>query len=195
MTANEYKYVDLGLPSGTLWATCNVGANKPIDAGLFFAWGETVGHRFGERIFQNDTYKFIDDCFLGTFKKYNARDYKNQLDLEDDAAHANMGGDWRMPTVGEIQELIGSTIFKCVGGSVAFISRVNGNKVRFPLGGFLVGDKINYVNRYSYIWSKSLEYRNLNPRYGFFGEGCSIAGAYRCLGFNVRGVINVKKGD
>ena len=94
---NGHEYVDLGLPSGLLWATCNVGANSPEQAGLYFAWGETTGYtaaqvKRGKRIFIN--------------KSYEAKKIKEDLTLEQDAAHVCMGGKWRMPTVIEIDELI-----------------------------------------------------------------------------------------
>lgn len=94
---NGVTFVDLGLPSGLLWATCNVGASSPEQAGLYFAWGETTGYTAeqvarGERLF-----------FQGT---YGARYIEDNLTLEQDAAHVNLGGDWRMPTKAEFQELI-----------------------------------------------------------------------------------------
>ena len=117
---NGFEYVDLGLPSGTLWATMNVGANKPSDYGLYFQWGDTngyakdqIGRESGQKKFEFDysDYKWYlsgnsynDDL---SFKKYNTKGSK--LELEDDAARANMGGDWHMPTPEQIQELLDNT--------------------------------------------------------------------------------------
>ena len=96
---NGYDYVDLGLPSGTLWATCNVGASAPDGQGLFFMWGETKGN----------------DCSNGTTngRSYSESTYNNlglnaisgDLDLEHDAAHAHMGGEWHMPSLVNAIEL------------------------------------------------------------------------------------------
>ena len=86
---NGFDYADLGLPSGTLWATCNVGATSPEQRGLFFAFGETTGYsaeqvKKGERSFDS--------------ANYTAPSVSENLNLEQDAARANLGGNWRMPT-------------------------------------------------------------------------------------------------
>ena len=100
---NGHDYVDLGLPSGTLWATMNVGASEPSGAGLYFQWGDTSGYTAnqvgtgdGEKKFSSDfsDYKF---GFYPNYSKYATEGAK--LELEDDAAHVNMGGDWHMPTL------------------------------------------------------------------------------------------------
>ena len=95
---NGYDYVDMG--EAGIWATCNVGAGKPEEVGSMYAWGETDGRDdpYG------DGYKFGDDEQNPT--KYNSIDNKRTLDLEDDAAHVVMGGDWRMPTKKEYELLI-----------------------------------------------------------------------------------------
>ena len=111
-STDGYDYVDLGLPSGNLWATKNIGAETPEDAGLYFQWGDTqgytaeqVGSGEGLKAFSWADYKFSIDGSSSNFSKYNASDNKTVLDLEDDAAHVNMGGNWRMPTFEEYKEL------------------------------------------------------------------------------------------
>ncbi|MCQ2319676.1 MAG: hypothetical protein MJZ90_12290 [Bacteroidales bacterium] len=102
-----HEYVDLGLPSGLLWATCNVGADSPEDYGDYFAWGETET----KSDYDWDTYKWCNGSY-NTLTKYNTKssygtvDNKTTLELSDDAARANWGGSWRMPTEAEFQELI-----------------------------------------------------------------------------------------
>ena len=96
-THNGHEFVDLGLPSGTLWATCNVGATSPEQAGLYFAFGETTG--FTAEQVENEIRKF-------DFASYTASSVSGNLTLEQDAAHVNLGGDWRMPTKAECQELL-----------------------------------------------------------------------------------------
>ena len=95
MKENGYEYVDLGLPSKTMWATCNVGASKPEDWGLLFQFGHVNGYRFG-----NKNNKFIenDKNKQNTGSPYrplttSGKIYKKYdiLDLEDDAAHVHMG--------------------------------------------------------------------------------------------------------
>ena len=96
--------VDLGLPSGTLWASCNLGATKPEEYGDYFAWGETEP----KESYTWDTYKWGSETSLTKYNNdssHGALDYKTLLDLEDDAAHANLGGDWRIPAYDDWYEL------------------------------------------------------------------------------------------
>ena len=119
---NGHDYVDLGLPSGTLWATMNVGATEETDGGLYFAWGETTGYT-AEQVQQQNPEKAFStswsDYAHGTyderdapdygFTKYNATDGLTTLETEDDAAAANWGGQWHMPTKAQVEELIANT--------------------------------------------------------------------------------------
>ena len=107
---NGHEYVDLGLPSGTLWAKMNVGANSPTDYGLYFAWGETQGYTDAStKAFTWNDYKFNPSGDGSTFTKYNATDGLKHLELEDDAAHVNMGGEWHMPNIAQCIELFANT--------------------------------------------------------------------------------------
>ena len=115
---NGHAYVDLGLTSGTKWAKMNVGASSETDRGLYFAWGETQGHAIkdvdgswsidGEKAFSWSDYALTEDGGL-TFTKYNATDNKTHLELTDDAAHVNWGGDWHMPNRAQCLELLKET--------------------------------------------------------------------------------------
>lgn len=109
---NGKAYVDLGLPSGTKWAKMNVGASSEKDAGLYFAWGETQGYTASQvgtdKQFNASDYAFAN-VSTQTITKYNATDGKTALDLEDDAAHVNMGGDWHMPNIAQCIELFKET--------------------------------------------------------------------------------------
>ena len=102
----------MGLPSQLKWAKCNIGASTPEEAGLYFQWGDTqgytaeqVGNGGGQKAFSWADYKFSIEGSSSNFSKYNASDSKTVLDPEDDAAHVNMGGNWRMPTFEEYKEL------------------------------------------------------------------------------------------
>ena len=107
---NGHAYVDLGLPSGTKWAKMNVGASSEKEAGLYFAWGETQGYADAStKAFSWSDYKFNPSGDGSTFTKYNSTDGKTVLDLEDDAAHVNMGGDWHMPNRAQCLELLKET--------------------------------------------------------------------------------------
>ena len=112
-SAQQYEYVDLGLPSGLLWAKCNVGAATEEEAGLYFQWGDTqgytaeqIGNGAGKKPFGLSDYKFYAD---GKYTKYNSADGKTVLDPEDDGVKAYMGDDWRMPAYDDYKELYGNT--------------------------------------------------------------------------------------
>ena len=117
-------------------ATCNVGADNPWEYGKYFAWGETEGYYSNSgHVFDFTTYKFGDE---ENITKYNVSDGKMTLDAEDDAANANMGGNWRMPTETDFNELIGNTNYEWIedykgtginGG--LFTSQVNENTLFF----------------------------------------------------------------
>ena len=105
--------VDLGLPSGTLWSTTNLGALKPEDGGYYYQWGDTIG--WAKEEVENGRKKFASDWSdykfgsSGNFSKYNSTDEKTILDLEDDAAYIMFGNEWRMPTKDDFVELCQNT--------------------------------------------------------------------------------------
>lgn len=110
-TEAGYNYVDLGLTSGTKWATANVGADSPQDYGNYYAWGETTT----KETYNENTYKYFKDGNYRKITKYCSdrncgnngfTDTKTILDLSDDAAYINWGGKWRMPTKVQQDELI-----------------------------------------------------------------------------------------
>ena len=105
---NGHDYVDLGLTSGTRWATMNVGASNPQDYGNYYAWGETTT----KETYNWSTYKYGSNynqltkyCNSSSYGKDGFTDTKNTLDLSDDAAYVNWGGKWRMPTKVQQDEL------------------------------------------------------------------------------------------
>lgn len=116
---SPYKKIDLGLPSGTLWADRNIGASNIYDYGKLFQWGDTTPYDVpqhtgnsvneGQKAFSWNDYKWSASGNGSKFTKYNTTDRKSTLDLEDDAAHVNMGSDWRMPTQQQVTELFNGT--------------------------------------------------------------------------------------
>ena len=119
----QHEFVDLGL--SVKWATCNVGADRPEDAGDLYSWGETETKR------SPLTYKFSDG--QGGLTKYDGTDGKSVLDPEDDVAHVKWGGTWRMPTSDEISELIENCTWTwaSVNGEIGFL--ITSNKPRSRL--------------------------------------------------------------
>ena len=161
-TENGHEYVDLGLPSGTKWATCNVGATAPEGYGGYYAWGETTT----KDTYSWGTYKW---CSKGTYDSqtkyctnsaYGTVDSKRVLDPEDDAAHVNWGGAWRMPTDAEWTELRENctwtwTIKNGVNG-YEVKSEANGNSIFLPAAGYRYYDDLLDAGSYGYYWSSSL---------------------------------------
>ncbi len=159
---NGYKAVDLGLPSGTLWATCNVGATSPEEYGDYFAWGETTT----KESYSWSTYKYGTSS--SNLTKYNTDesrgtvDNKTVLDLEDDAAAVNWGGDWRMPTLDEQKELYNTdnctwewtTQNGVYGRKVT--SKSNGNSIFLPAAGYRGNSSLFYDGAFGYYWTSSL---------------------------------------
>ena len=113
-----YKKIDLGLPSGILWADRNIGATDIYDGGKLFQWGDPTPYNVpehtggtineGQKMFDWDDYKWSENG-TSTMTKYNKTDGKLTLDPEDDAAHVNMGGTWKMPTKEQVIELFKET--------------------------------------------------------------------------------------
>ena len=135
----EHGYVDLGLPSGTLWATCNVGAANSEDFGGYFAWGEIEAKNdFNESTYK--WYRWSDTRRCWELAKYCSDvDNKWKLDLKDDVAHVKWGGKWRIPTQEQFQELKAQcksewTTLNGVKGC-RFTSKINGNSIFFPACG------------------------------------------------------------
>lgn len=156
----EYEYVDLGLPSGLLWATCNVGASKPTEYGDYFAWGETTS----KETYDWNTYKWSEGTYE-TLTKYckEKADGLQTLLPEDDAAAINWGGAWRMPTRTEQSELKEGCTWEWtsdymgsgVAGSVG-TSKANKNVIFFPAGGNKFDEKLGGVGAYGHYWLSSL---------------------------------------
>ena len=151
-THNGYEYVDLGLPSGLKWATCNVGASNPQDYGLYFAWGETTGYTAeqvtsGVRVFNSVS--------------YTASAISTNLKPEQDAAHVNLGGNWRMPTRAEYKELIDNCNgawtddYNGTGIEGQIFTGPNGKSVFFPAAGYCGNSGMNDVDWDGYYWSAS----------------------------------------
>lgn len=158
----EHEWVDLGLPSRTLWATMNVGAEKPEDDGDYFAWGETEPKdRYSEI-----AYTYYKD---GKYTKYNTSslygmiDNKTELDPEDDAATVNWGDEWQMPTSKQLSELFTNRYTEMVKATlnnvtgVRIISKTNGNEIFLPLSGYMESSMFNEIGEYGNYWSRSLD--------------------------------------
>ena len=172
--ADEHEYVDLGLPSGTLWATCNVGANAPQEYGDYFAWGETAP----KDDYSWNTYK-LSNGSSSSMKKYCTNssygkvDNKTTLELSDDAANINWGGEWHVPSLEQLNELRSQCewIHSDLNGVDGYLvkSKTNGNTIFLPTAGQHVNTSRGDDGRGIY-WSSTL--RSARPSYAhnvFFG--------------------------
>lgn len=189
---NGHYYVDLGLPSGTLWAQLNVGAEMPSDAGLYFQWGDTIGYT-ADQVGKDEGQKKFDLDDLN-FTKYTTEGAT--LKIEDDAANANMGGDWHIPTPEQIQELIEHTInkwVKCNGkNGRLFTSKKDPSKFIFiPAAGVVLSDTIYSSGELASIWSSMLSHfsKENGQELRFDEDLIDVSVFLRCDGLNVRGVI------
>ena len=204
---NGFDYVDLDLPSGTLWATMNVGASKPSDYGLYFQWGDTkgydknqIGRESGQKSFEFDysDYKWylsgntVNETIA--FTKYIAPNDK--LELEDDATHVNMGGDWHMPSSMQLIELYRNTIreWTTLDGvnGMTFTSKKDESKFIFiPAAGYAWDGSVRGSGGSGDVLSSisSNEYVDSMQVLGFGSGGVSLGYGERYYGCSVRGVI------
>ena len=190
----NHDYVNLGLPSGTLWATMNVGACSPEDYGDYFAWGETTS----KQVYEFETYKWYNNTYY-TYTKYcisssyGTVDNKTELDPEDDAATLNWGPSWRMPTQEQIQELINNCSrqwksLNGVGGIV--VTGPNGNTLFLPAAGYRLNGSVYNAGTYGYVWSRTLSAsKTYNACSLIFNPGeLYLEDFVRIAGFTVRAV-------
>lgn len=198
---NGYEYVDLDLPSGTLWATMNVGAADPADDGLYFQWGDTVGYvpsqigrGYRKKLFDLYDYKWNPSSDEETVTKYNTEDAT--LDLEDDAAHVNMGGDWHMPSSKQMQELLDNTksefytTLNHISG-IKFASKKDGSKSIFiPAAGSAWNGLVCGVGDYGGVWTLDAGRTYIGKDLYFDLYDAAIVDDTRSNGLSIRGVID-----
>ena len=195
---DDVEAVDLGLPSGLKWATCNVGASKPEQYGAYFAWGETEP----KSNYSWSTYKYeLGTGYQGPFSKYVTNssygtvDNNTVLDPEDDAAHVNWCGTWRMPTLVEWQELFDNCTWTSTsenGVNGRKVTGPNGNSIFLPAAGSRSSTNLNDAGSYGYYWSSSLntDYSDRACLVGFSSDNFKWGYSYddRYYGFSVRPV-------
>ena len=197
-SANGHAWVDLGLPSGLKWATCNVGATKPEKYGNYYAWGETEP----KTTYNWDTYKWCKGS-SSTLTKYNTKssygtvDNKTVLELADDAARANWGGAWRMPTDAEWTELLENCTwtwtsdYNGTGVKGRIVTGLNGNSIFLPAAGERDGDDLYNAGSYGDYWSSSL-YAGPSFAWCVYFKSVKVSRSnnyFRCWGHSVRPVL------
>ena len=197
-----YDYVDLGLPSGTKWATFNIGASVPEGYGNYFAWGETaVKWTYTWRYYDYaegatfDDPRLIKYCCNSEYGKNGFTDNLVTLQAEDDAAIVNWGAPWRMPTSEELIELKNNCTIEWrtqnnIGGML--FTGTNGNSVFFPAAGRYHESAVSYCDYYGMYWSSSLRSERSYSAWGLSfisdSDACFIDGYSRDYGLSVRPV-------
>jgi uncharacterized protein (TIGR02145 family) len=179
----EHEFVDLGLPSGRLWATCNIGAEKPTDCGDYFAWGATEPYN-------------LMDCDTDNYDNTEAAKLI-EMDDAHDAAKVLWGKEWRMPNLTNFAELIDFCDYHVeeIDGILCAIysSKVNDNKLILPSAGYVSGGSLYYRGSYGHYWSRS-RYSSTNAwRLGFNSSGRNVNTSYRYIGVSVRPVRSIEQ--
>ena len=173
-----HEYVDLGLPSGLKWATCNVGANSPEEYGEYYAWGDTVTHDDGYGHKYSTWMKGM--CDIGG-------------NVQFDVARKKWGGNWRMPTEVEMKELIEKCTCEWVaqnGVDGYKVTGPNGNSIFLPAAGWLYWPALLNVGSSGFYWSSTPKDYNSSAYYlGINSGGHGMHGKDRCHGISVRPVL------
>ena len=195
--SNHPHIIDLGLPSGTKWACCNVGANIPTECGNYFAWGETTSKSY----YANHNYKWYVGGDNHKITKYCCNsnfgtvDNRTELEPEDDAAFVNWGPEWRTPALRQFYELKNNCTYKWANvngmGGYLFKSNTNGRAVFLPAAGWPYNG-VQEVGSEGFYWSRGYDY-DVRPDLGFilgFGGKNALNGYYysRYNGASVRPV-------
>ena len=154
--------VDLGL--SVKWATFNIGASAPEEAGDYFAWGEVET----KEEYKENNYKWYNEN-SSDIKKYNSTDNKLTLESADDVANVLWGGDWRMPTKDEFQELMDNCTWTWKENGYEVTGKKTGytdNKIFIPAAGIISTDGLGGVGTIGYYWTSSI---NSEKWYGSYG--------------------------
>lgn len=177
-----YESVDLGLPSGTLWAKYNIGATSETDYGDLFAWGATEPYRLNGTIPIDNT---------NNYSASYANKIQHELYPNEDAATVHWGKGWKMPTKAQFDELLANTTDEWTA-----ISGINGRKftasngkyIFFPAAGYFDGGSLYARGSNGYYWIRSFYSASHAWALLFNSSGRGVKADYRHLGFSVRAV-------
>ena len=190
---DNHEYVDLGL--SVKWATCNVGATKPEEYGDYFAWGETQP----KSTYSWSAYKYCNGSAT-TLTKYCTNsdfgtiDNKTVLEAADDAARANWGGSWRMPTDAELTELREQCTWTWTTQNGVYgykvTSKKNGESIFLPAAGCRGASSLYFAGSYGYYWFSSLSTDSPSDAFSLYFNSSNVDRdrSHRCYGLSVRPV-------
>ena len=198
--------VDLGLPSGLKWASCNIGANSPCESGLLFQFGRVDGYAYNSPLGTSFEAKdgLIKTTSIPPTQSGTVYKVGEVLNTADDAAYAATNGKLRMPTIAEIDELLANTTNQWCQCTVLgddhtghtvygrLFTGSNGNKIFIPAAGYFdYNDSFNRNGSHGCVWSSSVLTDSVNNGYYllFFSSSCYRYNyGYRSDGYSVRGV-------
>lgn len=201
---NDHIFVDLSLTSGTLWSSCNIGAENPEESGLYFAWGETIGYKQNSsnyHTFNWNSYKYCkgDKNSLTKYctnDDYGIEDNKNMLETDDDAARTLWGESWSIPSKEEMEELHNEcewswTSYKGIFGYLV-TSKKNSNSIFLPASGYCVDNHLGSYGEEGFYWTSSVEiYESNKSHYLHFDPTANkLSKEYRFYGFSIRPVCS-----
>jgi len=196
---NGHDCVDMGL--SVKWATCNIGASKPGEYGDYYAFAElktkkeysweTLKYCTSGQVWQNAKFnKYVSDARDGVV------DNKLQLDIEDDVAHAKWGASWRLPTKAEQEELMTNCTWTWTeqDGNAGYkvTSKINGNSIFLPAGGYVFDEKYFTVGEFGGYWSSTLDKVRACNAYTLYFYDSEVMWLFfaRCSGRSIRPVSN-----
>lgn len=182
--------VDLGLPSGILWASCNIGASSPSEIGDYFAWGE----KESKDAYGWETYRLCRGSYDSIFK-YTENDGKRVLDPQDDVAKSMLGGEWRIPTKEDMEELVEECEWKWTreNGHLGWkVIGPNNNYIFLPASGAASSYRIAGVNELGRYWTATRDdsdYSAYNLRFKDGTDTIVVVDDTRFYGRTIRPVI------
>ena len=195
----NHEWVDLGLPSGTLWATCNIGSSSLEEYGDYFAWGETAPkttYDWGHYKYNQGSGKMTKYCTVENFGINGFTDGLTELLPEDDAATANWGSEWQMPSMAQLEELIDTTFTTAKWtvengfNGTRITSKLNGNWIFLPASGYCESILLYREGSYGSCWTRSLRKDAPNSALDWGYNWSDIYSGFdrRYIGLNVRPV-------
>ena len=184
------EYVNLGLPSGTLWATTNIGASLPEEYGVYFVWGDSITRR---RYYANA-------YFDSSYSKYNSDGGLIELEPENDAASVKWGKQWRIPSKEQFDELINNkyttTQWTQQNGVYGrkITSKSNGNSIFLPATGYRSNSSLNNDGSNGYYWTRTLSLGIPSDAWSLYFNSGNVNTDYdsRCNGLTVRPVLSLE---
>lgn len=192
----SHEWVDLGLPSGIKWASCNIGADKATDKGYYFSWGETTTEQ--KSSYEWSTYTLCNGS-SNTLTRYNTSttfgpvDGKTTLDEADDPASVHWGFPWRTPSKADFEELRSNCTWKWNSSRQGYtVTGKNGKSIFIPAAGYRNLNALNFLGSYGYYWTSTLNPESPSNAYCLMFQSSSLSlGSFnRYMGRPVRPVCD-----